>query len=404
MTQKNVLVINCGSSSFKFAVINSDTKEQIISGLAERLNEQQAQMTYKFNGEKHNIETDAFADHQTAINNLVDELNQLQLTDTIAVVGHRVVHGGETFTESVLINDDVITAIQSVSELAPLHNPANLVGINAATNAFNNIPQVAVFDTAFHQSMPKHAYLYAIDYELYQNLGLRKYGFHGTSHYFVANQAAQTLQQDINQTSLITVHLGNGCSICAVENGQSVDTSLGLTPVEGLVMGTRSGDVDPGLIVYLQKQQGYSTEDIDNLLNKKSGLLGVSKLSNDCRTLEEAAEDINHPNHTAAKLALDIFCYRAAKYVASYTCALSKLDAIVFTGGIGENSSYIRRNICQRLGLIGVNIDADKNLETRFGKQGAIESTQSNIQVLVIPTNEEWVIAQDAARLTQQGV
>lgn len=398
-SENNILVLNCGSSSLKFAVINSETADVLLSGLAERLDNSDAIYTAKYDGEKHKIELGEQNSHLGAIKQVENTLSLLGLTSTIQAVGHRVVHGGESFTSSALIDDIVIKAIEDTSGLAPLHNPANLTGIKAAQALFPELPQVAVFDTAFHQTMPEHAYLYAIDKSLYNEFGIRRYGFHGTSHYFVSREAAKLINKPIDQTSVITVHLGNGCSICAIENGQSVDTSLGLTPVEGLVMGTRSGDVDPGLIIYLQNQQNYSAQDIDNLLNKKSGLLGLSQISNDCRTLEEALDSDDAELKQQAKLALDVFCYRVSKYIASYTCALSHLDAIVFTGGIGENSDYIRKTVVERLSLLGAAIDEESNLSARFGGSGEIQTEHSPFKLLVIPTNEELVIAQDAANL-----
>lgn len=400
MAVNNVLVINCGSSSLKFAVMDSESGSEALTGLAERLGNDGACITFKYDGQKIKSNLEQGNDHLAAINRLVAELESLNLKETIVAVGHRIVHGGEKFTKSVVVDQDVIAAIKQVSGLAPLHNPANLVGIEAAQASFPDLKQVAVFDTAFHQTMPEHAYLYAIDKDLYTEHGIRRYGFHGTSHYFVSREAAKLLNQTPEQTSVISIHLGNGCSVTAIENGESVDTSMGVTPVEGLVMGTRSGDVDPGLIIYLMRQHGYDADQIDNLLNKQSGLLGLSKLSNDCRTLEEAVEGTDE-QAVAARLALDVFCYRVAKYVASYTTALSKLDAIIFTGGIGENSDYLRNIIVGRLKLIGLEIDKEQNLEKRFGTGGEIQSADSRSKVFVIPTNEELVIAQDAARLAK---
>lgn len=399
--KKNVLVLNCGSSSLKFAVIDSMTGNCSLQGLAERLGSEQASISIKQDGNKQTAMLSGKGDHLGAIQHLVTELEQRKLTSSIGAIGHRVVHGGEAFTQSTLIDDNVLDSIKAVSALAPLHNPANLTGIQAAVRAFGDLPQVAVFDTAFHQTMPEKAYLYGVDYSLYQDMGLRKYGFHGTSHYYVSRQAANHLNKPADACSVITVHLGNGCSICAVDNGKSVDTSLGLTPLSGLVMGTRSGDVDPGLLIYLMKQQNYSADDLDELLNKKSGLLGLSQLSNDCRTLEEALDSPEPKVQKQAKLALDVFCYRVAQYIASYTCALKHLDAMVFTGGIGENSSYIRQQVAEHLTLLGVELDSKQNLGARFGTAGEIQSAESKFKVLVIPTNEELVIAQDAARLSQ---
>ncbi|MDU0111817.1 acetate kinase [Psychrosphaera aquimarina] len=400
-TEKNILVLNCGSSSLKFAVINSTTGDTKITGLAERLGSKEATITVKYKGNKQVTELTKNNQHLGAIEYLVSELHANDLSDSLTAVGHRVVHGGEVFTSSAVITDDVIAAIEETSGLAPLHNPANLVGIKAAQATFPSLPQVAVFDTAFHQTMPQKAFMYAVDNDLYNEKGIRRYGFHGTSHYFVSREAAKHLQQQDDQTSVITVHLGNGCSICAIENGNSVDTSMGLTPAEGLVMGTRSGDVDPGLIIYLMNQHNYSAQQIDNLLNKQSGLLGLSKLSNDCRTLEDAVFGNDEAQQQQAKLALDVFCYRVAKYIASYTVALSHLDAIVFTGGIGENSNYIRSQVISQLSILKISLDEQQNELARFGNAGEIQATDSQFRVLVIPTNEEWVIARDAAQLSE---
>ena len=395
----SVLVLNCGSSSFKFALLDSQTGDEQLSGLAERLGDKEASITIKRNGNKNRLPLNKNNEHLGAINVLVENLKELNLAESVVAIGHRVVHGGETFTSSVLIDNDTISSIEAVSSLAPLHNPANITGIKAAQVAFPDVPQVAVFDTAFHQTMPAKAFLYAIDKTLYREHGIRRYGFHGTSHYFVANQAAIELEKAIDQTSVITVHLGNGCSVCAISEGKSVDTSMGLTPMEGLVMGTRSGDLDPGAIIYLMRKHGYDADKLDSLLNKKSGLLGLSELSNDCRTLEEAIDGDNEEDKQAATLALDVFSYRVAKYIASYTCALSSLDAVVFTGGIGENSSYLRTQIIENLSVLGLQIDENKNTAARFGQQGPIHSNTSTAQIFVIPTNEELVIAQDALRL-----
>lgn len=403
-TEKNILVLNCGSSSLKFAVINSTTAETVISGLAERLGTNKATIAIKYNGEKQVVQLTKNNQHLGAIEYLVSDLHAKSLSDSLTAVGHRVVHGGEVFTTSVIVTDHVIREIKRTSGLAPLHNPANLVGIQAAQKSFPTLPQIVVFDTAFHQTMPEHAYMYAIDRDLYTGKGIRRYGFHGTSHFFVSQEAAKHLKQSPAETSVITVHLGNGCSICAIENGQSVDTSMGLTPAEGLVMGTRSGDIDPGLIVYLMKQYNYTGQQIDDLLNKQSGLLGLSKISNDCRTLEDAVFDESGDNpqqKKQAKLALDVFCYRVAKYIASYTVALSHLDAIVFTGGIGENSDYIRAQVINQLSILNIKLAKDLNEKARFGAFGEIQAPDSQFKVLVIPTNEEWVIAQDAARLSE---
>ncbi len=401
VARSHVLVLNCGSSSFKFSLIDSESGQQLLHGLAEKLGHSDAEITIKQANDKSVLALGNNNLHLDAINVLVSTLKDLDLDQSIHAVGHRVVHGGESFTVSVVIDDDVVAGIQSVSSLAPLHNPANLIGINAAQQAFPSIPQVAVFDTAFHQSMPPKAYMYAIDKSLYKNSGIRRYGFHGTSHYFVSQKAAEWLEKSPDKTSVITVHLGNGCSICAISDGQSVDTSLGMTPLEGLMMGTRSGDLDPGIIIHLMKHYDYTADQIDDLLNKKSGLLGLSQISNDCRTLEQTLNDADNEKRHAAELALEVFSYRVAKYIAGYTCALSHLDAVVFTGGIGENSSYIRSRVIKHLALLGLTIDDSKNQQARFGQSGAINDSTSRTPVLVIPTDEEWVIAQDASQLTR---
>ncbi|GLS27157.1 acetate kinase [Marinibactrum halimedae] len=389
---KMVLVLNCGSSSIKFAIIEAATGDAALSGLAESLGNDDAKLTIKVNGEKKACPIDANATHQQALNAIELALEAYQeLQNSLVAVGHRVVHGGETFTQSVLINDDVKSAIRETAHMAPLHNPANLSGIESAEAAFPNLPHVAVFDTAFFQTMPKHAYLYALPYELYQKHGIRRYGFHGSSHYFVSHKAAEMLSKPYEQCNLITAHLGNGCSIASIHQGRAVDTSLGFTPLEGLVMGTRCGDIDPSLPTFLIEQLGYSEKAVTAMLNKESGLLGISQLSNDCRTLEEQAEQ----GHELANLALTIFSYRLAKYIGSYLVSAGPLDALVFTGGIGENSDRLRADTLKYLSHLGFAVDADKNTAMRFGQSGPIHQEGSH-NTLVIATNEEWVIAQDA--------
>lgn len=396
MSSKLVFVLNCGSSSLKFALIDSQSQQQILSGLADSLGSSQPFLQVKYQGNKQKVMLDAHATHQAAIDKLVEQLNELGLSSRINAIGHRVVHGGERFTQSVLINDEVMTQMEQVSNLAPLHNPANIIGINACKQAFSGVPQVAVFDTAFHQSMPAKAYLYALPYSLYQEHGIRRYGFHGTSHYFVTSQAAEMLSKPLDNLNIISAHLGNGASITAIKNGKSVDTSMGLTPLEGLVMGTRSGDIDPAIPAFLTEQLGYSAQQVTDTLNKQGGLLGLSELSNDCRVIEESAAN----GHPGAQLALDVFCYRLAKYIASYTVPLGRLDALVFTGGIGENSDTIRAKVLTQLTIFGFCVDDAANKAARFGQAGFI--TQDNgPKALVIPTNEELVIAQDALRITK---
>lgn len=395
MSTNLVLVLNCGSSSLKFCLIDATSQQQLISGLGDALGSDAPSIRYKYQGEKHTIALGKQHSHQQAIDKLVEVLNQLQLTAHISCVGHRVVHGGELFKQSVIIDETVLQQIEQVSTLAPLHNPANILGINVCQSAFPNVKQVAVFDTAFHQSIPPHAYLYALPYSLYQDHGIRRYGFHGTSHAYITTQAAQQLNvlpQDLN---IISAHLGNGASVTAIKNGESVDTSMGLTPLEGLVMGTRSGDIDPAINGYLIDQLGYSQAQVTKLLNSESGLAGISQLSNDCRVIEDNAEQ----GHAGAQLALDIFCYRLAKYIASYTVPLGRLDALVFTGGIGENSDTIRANVLAHLSIFGFSINNDANKAARFGQSGQI-TNQQGPKALVIPTNEELVIAQDAIKLT----
>ncbi|MBQ4835919.1 acetate kinase [Pseudoalteromonas luteoviolacea] len=395
MSSSHVLVLNCGSSSLKFAIIDSSSAKEHLSGLAERLGEASPQIKYKVNGQKHIISLSNGDAHEVAINKLVELVKSLKLDQQLVAVGHRVVHGGEHFTKSALITDTVLEAIKQTANLAPLHNPANLLGIEAASAAFSKLPQIAVFDTAFHQTMEPTAFLYALPYALYEKHGIRRYGFHGTSHYFVSAQAIEQLGLNDKPSKIVTAHLGNGCSVCAVKDGKSVDTSMGLTPLEGLVMGTRSGDIDPGLFAYLVNQLNYTAKQIDTLLNKESGLLGLSELSNDCRTIEESAAE----GHEKAQLALDIFCFRLAKQIASFAVPLGGIDALVFTGGIGENSDVIRASVLEQLSFLGFKLNNERNLAARFGNEGVITDGVSVPTALVIPTNEELVIAQDAAML-----
>ncbi|WP_440875885.1 acetate kinase [Thalassotalea sp. PLHSN55] len=395
MLTDTILVINCGSSSLKFSLICPQTGETLLNGLAERLSSESAELKYSFQNNKQVTSLPAPFDHQAAIDVLVNILKQHQLVEKVSAVGHRVVHGGEKYALPTRVDEQVKQTIAELAKLAPLHNPANLIGIEACEKAFKHLPQVAIFDTAFHQSMPEKAYIYGLPYSLYQEHCIRRYGFHGTSHYFVASQAAKLVNKPIESCNFISAHLGNGCSVSAVKNGKSVDTTLGLTPVEGVMMGTRSGDVDPGIIFHLINQLGYSAEQVNHLLNKESGLLGVSQLSNDCRELETAMFE---QDHAGAKLALEIFCYRIAKAIAGFTASLTELDGIIFTGGIGENSSFVREQVLTQLSLLGVEIDPDKNEATRFGKSGVITTAQSRA-AWVIPTNEEWVIAEQTQQI-----
>ncbi|MEZ9630521.1 acetate kinase [Vibrio breoganii] len=396
MSNKNVLVINSGSSSLKFAVIDSESGEALVSGLGECFGLPEATIEWKFNGEKcKEAITAPDNHHQEAINRIVKLMDELSLKETIVAVGHRIVHGGEKFTSTVRIDDAVLTEIENLSDLAPLHNPAGAKGIRAAMAAYPSLPQFAVFDTAFHQTMPQKAFTGAISHELYKEYGIRRYGFHGTSHYYVSREAAKMLNKPVEESNFITVHLGNGASVCAIANGESVDTSMGFTPLAGLMMGTRSGDLDPGIIEFLMKK-GWTPEQVFETLNKKSGFLGVSGVTSDARGILEAMDD----GHEGAKLAFQVFTYRVAKYIGSYMIPLSSLDAIIFTGGIGENALDIRSEILTNLGLLGFVEDKAGNEAARFGAAGQIaESELLGAKVLVVPTNEEFVIAKQSVEL-----
>ncbi len=399
MSNSYVLVINSGSSSLKFAVIDSKSGDAIVSGLGECFGLPEAVISWKYNGEKtEEAITAADNHHQHAINRIVALIETLGFSENLVAVGHRIVHGGEKFTSTVRINDEVLTEIENLSDLAPLHNPAGAKGIKAAMLAFPSLPQFAVFDTAFHQTMPKKAFTGAISNELYKEYGIRRYGFHGTSHYFVSREAAKMLNKPIDEASFISVHLGNGASVCAISNGQSVDTSMGFTPLAGLMMGTRSGDLDPGIIEFLMKK-GWTQEQVFETLNKKSGFLGVSGLTSDARGILEAMEN----GHEDAKLAFEVFTYRVAKYIGSYLIPLDNLDAVIFTGGIGENSLPIRREILSNLKLLGFVEDEKGNEDARFGNSGVIAKSELlDAVAIVIPTNEEWVIASQSVELLNQ--
>ncbi|AIW16461.1 acetate/propionate family kinase [Vibrio tubiashii] len=396
MSNSFVLVINSGSSSLKFAVIDSKSGDAIVSGLGECFGLPEAVISWKYNGEKTEEAIDAPDNHhQHAINRIVALMDTLGFTKDLVAVGHRIVHGGEKFTSTVRINDEVLTEIENLSDLAPLHNPAGAKGIKASMQAFPSLPQFAVFDTAFHQTMPQKAFTGAISNELYKEYGIRRYGFHGTSHYFVSREAAKMLDKKVEESNFISVHLGNGASVCAIANGESVDTSMGFTPLAGLMMGTRSGDLDPGVIEFLIKK-GWTTEKVFDTLNKKSGFLGVSGLTSDARGILEAMAE----GHEGAKLAFEVFTYRVAKYIGSYMIPLNSLDAVIFTGGIGENSLDIRREILNNLKLLGFVEDVKGNEEARFGNAGVIATSELlGAVAMVIPTNEEFVIAQQSVEL-----
>ena len=390
----NILVINCGSSSLKFQLINSESEGVLAKGLCERIGID-GKLTYQPEGGEKTTSDKAMPTHTEAIQFVIDALTDektgvVKSLDEINAVGHRVVHGGEKFASSVVIDDEVLKAIEECNDLAPLHNPANLIGINACRELMPGVPMVAVFDTAFHQTMPSKAYMYGLPYEYYEKYKVRRYGFHGTSHSFVSKRVAELVGKAYDETKTIVCHLGNGASICAVENGKSVDTSMGLTPLEGLVMGTRSGDIDPAIMEFLAKKENLDIAGLMNVLNKKSGVYGLSNnLSSDFRDLSEAAADGNE----IAELALDVFAYRVAKYVGSYTAAMNGVDNIVFTAGIGENSAIVRTMVCKYLGYLGIEIDEELN--GKRGQEIIISTPESKVKVLVVPTNEELAIARE---------
>jgi len=381
-----VLVINCGSSSVKFALISGETELPLITGLVERVGSPEAELSWKLDGSKQSKLLPG-AD-------LVESLNEViaVLPDGVDVtaVGHRVVHGAEEFSGSVMITDAVMEALDRCTPLAPLHNPANIAGIRASQEVFPGLPQVGVFDTAFHQTLPQHAYLYPVPYEWYTEHGVRRYGFHGTSHRFVAGETARRLGKDLNELSVVVAHLGNGCSACAVENGESADTTMGITPLEGLVMGTRSGDVDPSMHAFIANALGWDLDRVMTALNKESGLLGLSGESNDMRTLVAAAE----AGSDRARIAIEVFAYRLAKSIMGLTAALSKLDAIVFTGGIGENSSGVRARALEHLKVLGVRVDSRLNEQNGDERNGRITEEGCPL-CLVVATNEELMIARE---------
>jgi acetate kinase len=392
----DVLVLNCGSSSAKFAVIDPVSSREEVSGIAQRLGQPEATLDWKRNGTRHSRPIPK-AMHEEALHAVGDLLNELGLTKELIGIGHRVVHGGSKFSGSMAITPDVIAMVEECIPLGPLHNPPNLVGIRVAQKLFPGLLQVGVFDTAFHQTMPPVAYTYPVPYDWLENLGVRRYGFHGTSHRFVAREALHLTGLAADDHTLVTAHLGNGCSCTAVRNGKSVDTTMGLTPLEGVMMGTRSGSVDPAIIGHVSGGLGKPEPQILDALNKKSGLLGVSGLSNDMRAVEEAAGK----GHERARLAFDIFCYVLAKSLAALVVPLGRLDALVFTGGIGENSVAVRARTVEHLGFLGLTIDPEANATHGRGRNGRI-TKETRPQALVVPTNEELMIAMDTAEIAQQ--
>lgn len=393
----NVLVVNCGSSSLKYQVINSDTEAVLAKGLCERIGID-GRLVYQPAGGEKEITDVAMPTHKQAIQLVLDALvnpktGALKSLSEIEAVGHRTVHGGEKFANSVLINDEVLKTIEECNELAPLHNPANLIGIRACQELMPNVPMVAVFDTAFHQTMPAKAYMYGLPYSYYEKYAVRRYGFHGTSHSFVSKKTAEILGKDVKELKTIVCHLGNGASVCAVKNGESVDTSMGLTPLEGLIMGTRSGDIDPSIMEFIAKKENLDIAGVMNVLNKQSGIAGMSELSSDFRDLRSAAYDGNE----RAAMTIDAFCYRVAKYVGAYAAAMNGVDAITFTAGIGENASMIREKVCEYLGYLGVTLNKEAN-ET-FGDYKVISEEGCKVKVLYVATNEELAICRETVAL-----
>lgn len=393
-----ILVLNCGSSSLKWAVLNPSEEGVTASGVVESLgNGKPILFGAKKAGEKLDEERTP-GGHLEALKQVVDLLDAWGLKSQIQGIGHRMVHGAEVFSKSVLITDEVLAQVEKCVPLAPLHNPANLLGVQVARELFPSLPQVGVFDTAFHQTLPAKAYLYALPYELYTDHGVRRYGFHGSSHRFVATAAAKALGKTVEELGIVILHLGNGCSASAISGGKSVDTTMGLTPLEGLAMGTRSGDVDPGIAPYLGNKLGLDINQINDIYNKKSGLLGLSGITNDMRSLKAAEEEGNE----RARTARDVFCYRAAKAVGSLAVALPKLDAIVFTGGIGENAVDIRQRIMAELQVFGIKAHPEWSNERSGGPNGQIQSEDSPVKVLVVSTDEERMIASDTVALIEK--
>src|SRR5215212_3427527 len=408
----NVLVLNCGSSTAKFQLIATDldhiarnADEHLAGGVVERIGGE-AIITFRARGDAARRSTAPVRDVRSAVETIIrwvtsadSGIEEVKSVGDIHAVGHRVVHGGERFTHSVLIDDDVLRGIEDCIDLAPLHNPGNIRGIQAAREVFGpGLPQGAVFDTAFHQTLPPHAYLYALPYQWYRRYRVRRYGFHGTSHRYVAYRYRRLRGLERGQTNIITLHLGNGCSAAAIRGGDSVDTSMGMTPLEGLVMGTRSGDIDPAIFDFIGAKEGLSAQEVDSVLNKQSGLMGISGLTNDMR---ELLDESHESGDRRARLAVEIFCYRVRKYVGAYLAALGGADALVFTGGIGENSSEVRARVCEGLAWMGVELDAALNEQTVARREGLISREGSRLAVYVIPTDEELLIARDTVRVVR---
>ena len=395
-----VLVINSGSSSIKYQLINMEDESVLAVGLVERIGIDGSRLEQEVDGEEFEIETE-IPNHEVGMELVIDTLTDedngvIASVDEIDAIGHRVVHGGEYFEGSVIVDEDVKDKIQDSAKLAPLHNPPNLMGVEVCEELIPDVPQVVTFDTAFHQSIPEKSYMYALPYEYYEDYALRRYGFHGTSHKFVAQCAAEEMGEDIEDLKIITCHLGNGGSVTAVKNGQSYDTSMGLTPLEGLVMGTRCGDLDPAAVPFLMEAEDLSPQEMDDIMNNESGLLGVSGISSDMRDIEAAAEE----GKKQAEIAYDMFVYRVKKYIGSYAAAMNGVDAVVFTAGIGENGIGIREDICEDLDYLGIELEAEKN-DVR-GVTQEISTAESDVKLYTIPTNEELVIARDTKELVAE--
>lgn len=395
----NILVINAGSSSLKYQFIKIEEEKVLAKGLCERIGIDGSKLTLKVPGKDDYVVEKDMANHSVAISMVIDALTHADhgvITDMndIDAVGHRVVHGGEIFADSVVIDDKVMEALKECIELAPLHNPANIIGIEACAKAMPGTPQVAVFDTAFHQQMPQKAYMYGLPYEMYTKHKIRRYGFHGTSHKYVTERAAAMLGKDVKDIKIVTCHLGNGSSISAVKGGHSIDTSMGFTPLAGILMGTRSGDIDPAIVTYIMEKENMTMQEVNNCLNKKSGVQGISELSSDFRDLEATMND-----RPQSKLALEMFAYGVTKYIGAYAAAMGGLDAVVFTAGIGENTALLRDWITRDLGFMGIKIDLEEN--KKRGQELDISAPDATVKTLVIPTNEELMIAKDTERLTR---
>ena len=395
-----VLVINCGSSSLKYQLIDSQTEEVLAKGLCERIGIDGSKLTHKPTGKEDYVVESPMKDHQVAVKLVLDALTDKDhgvITDIkeISAVGHRVLHAGQVYSDSIVVNEDVKRVIRECFDLGPLHNPANLIGIEACEAAMPGVPQVAVFDTAFGQSMPKKAYLYAIPYEYYEKYGIRRYGFHGTSHSFVSKRTAELLGKDIKDTKIIVCHLGGGASICAVEGGKSIDTTMGLTPLEGITMGTRSGNIDPAIIEYIANKEGKTLTEIISMLNKESGVYGISGKSSDFRDLNKGIAE----GDKRCEIAMNVFTYQAAKFIGGYVAAMNGVDAIVFTAGVGENDPKVRKDTCSHLGYLGVEIDDEAN--KLRGEEVKISTENSKVPVYVVPTNEELAIARETVALAK---